>query len=159
MGQRGPKPGLPTREARAHSYTDSVLSVSDDTKLYPPFEMTEQELSEWAKVCHILQCRGQFTAADSRMAARYACALVEYNERRQYILKHGLYREMKAATGNSYLVKHPEVARIEHLEPLLIRFEQQLGMSPSSRSSLPDKAQSSRDDISDFLYGGRDLPE
>lgn len=156
MGQRGPKPALTTRATEAHSYTNSVLGGADDTKLHPPFEMTEEELSEYSRVCHILQSRGQFTAADSRMAARYVCALVEYNDRRQYIQKHGLYREMKAATGNSYLVKHPEVARIEHLEPLLIRFEQQLGMSPSSRSSIPEKPQSSADAIANFLYGDRE---
>ena len=161
MGQRGPQPqSNKIKKLRgAKRLNESEVNLPTAIDPDPPVELNTEEREVWRSVCRTLAGFGAISSADLRLVARYVIDSVEWDNLRKLVAREGLSVEKVSSKGTAYLVKRPELSRIEFLEPQLLRYEQHLGLTPSSRTALALRPTADQDEVERKLFGDTKPPD
>jgi P27 family predicted phage terminase small subunit len=163
MGKRGPPPepsilkyirGNPSKGTLNPSEPTPDLAAPD---IEPPAWLEGQALQKWQTTVPVLAAMRVLTLADTETLARY-CAIWEQWKRNYDAVKAGLdVIRFKDSTGE---IKHiqvsPYASQMTKLAAILLRIEQEFGLTPSSRSQVTIHADRHDDPLSSFIEERRD---
>ncbi len=141
MGKRGP-PKKPTAIKRAEGNPGKRPLNGREPQPDPSAPKCPQQLSKrakaaWKKVVPQLQRMGVLTRIDGEALARYCAMLARYWDAEDFMKEHGPVFPIRDENGNlKYLQQIPQVGMANKLAVMLLRIEEQFGMTPSSRSSI-----------------------
>lgn len=154
MGLRGPSPTPTATLNRRGSWRASTRKnepklecelpecpdwISDDARLV------------WDEVCYALKMMGIITRADINMIARYCDAFVRYHKAREFLAKYGDVQPIKDEKGNLKMFQQfPQVAIYHKMSLMLLRMEQEMGLTPASRSRVSAMEQKEVDPLAEF---------
>lgn len=137
MGLRGPAP-TPTR-LRLLTGNPSGRPLNNDTDLVaslqelpPPPDMDGFALATWHRLTAELATLGMLNDIDTDLLSMYCHTWADYTEYRKKLKQFG--EIVKAPSG--YPIQSPYVNMAVKARHALIRMQQELGMSPSSRSRV-----------------------
>ena len=141
MGRRGP-PKKPTAIKRAEGNPGRRPLNDCEPKPDPSAPKCPQNLSKraraaWKKVVPQLQAMGVQTRIDGEALARYCTMLARYWDAEDFIKDHGPVFPIRDEKGNlKYLQQIPQVGMANKLAAMLLRIEQEFGMTAASRANL-----------------------
>ena len=141
MGKRGP-PKKPTAIKRAEGNPgkrplNDREPEPDPTAPKCPKSLSKRAKAAWKKVVPQLSQMGVLTRIDGEALARYCTMLARYWDAEDFIKEHGTVLPIRDENGNlKYLQQIPQVGMANKLAVMLLRIEQEFGMTPSSRSSI-----------------------
>jgi P27 family predicted phage terminase small subunit len=151
MGKRGPPPepsilryirGNPSKTPLNDGEpTPDLLSPGAE----PPVWLEGVALDKWHEIVPVLTAMRVMTIADRETIARY-CALWEQWKKNYDIVKRGadVIIGRDAAGEVKYMQVTPYASQMTKIATLLLRIEQEFGLTPSSRSQVT--IHGSRDD-------------
>jgi len=118
-----------------------------------PSSLDKAERVVWRMLIYRLTKLGIASMADSFILKRYCEAIVERDECRAMVTEDG--RTYDCGLNGRRL--HPMYSRIGKLEDQLLRYDQELGLSPAARARLTVAPPKPKDDLGDFVKGKPDL--
>jgi len=140
MGKRGPKP-TPTkllklrgswRGKRNPREPEPAAGVPDR-----PTWLTDEALQVWDQVAPDLLRLGVLTRIDGNALARYCQHFARYLAAEREVSETGTTVEKTSASGEpAGVAENPAVRQAERLSHLMLRFEQEFGLTPSARSGI-----------------------
>lgn len=110
----------------------------------------------WKDLVPVLDGMGVLTKAEKRALARYCDLSVEYERLAIFVAEHGSTYPIKNADGAvQRLCQFPQAVRKMALADVLLRLEQQFGLTPSARTRIQvDKKETAVDGIERFFAKG-----
>ena len=162
MGKRGPPPepsilkyirGNPSKESLNSSEPTPDLITPD---IDAPAWLEGVALQKWQTTVPVLAAMRVLTIADVEPLARY-CALWEQWKRNYDAVKAGLdvIRFKDQAGEIKHIQVSPYASQMTKLAVLLLRIEQEFGLTPSSRSQVTIHADRHDDPLSSFIQERR----
>jgi len=147
MGRRGPPPTPTATLAKRGSWRAKRRTAEPPAPREapePPAWLTKPELPIWRDVLAKLSEIGTLSRVDAATIARYVRALLRWRRNSDALLALdkqgnplGEVIAVRDDAGNlKYLQQTPHVAIVNNLEAILLRLEQQFGLTPSARASL-----------------------
>lgn len=141
MGKREP-PKKPTAIKRAegnpgHRPLNDREPQPDPSAPKCPKTLSKRAQGAWKKVVPQLRRMGVLTQIDGETLARYCTLLARYWDAEDFIKEHGTVFPLRDENGKlKYLQQIPQVGMANKLAVMLLRIEQEFGMTPSSRSNI-----------------------
>ncbi len=158
MGKRGPAPKPTLLKLAQGNPGRRLLNLNEPE--YPtesvscPDFLSEEAQAEWERVAPMLTERGLLTAADRAMLVGYCVAWADFQDAERQLAKYG-----KIVKQGPQLIPSPYVSIKNKALLAMMRFAQQFGFSPSSRSGIVVTKRVSSDPIVQrklqILYGNR----
>lgn len=111
----------------------------DSLHRYPaPAWLKKNAKDAWHKLEPILNSVGLLTVADVPAFERYCVLWGRWRELEEFIKKNGQTYTVKDKSGKKVIEykAYPHVLRAERLAQILVRLEEQFGLTPSSRSRI-----------------------
>lgn len=151
MGKRGPPPEPSILRYIRGNPSKTPLNTGEPTPdllpagAQPPVWLEGVALEKWNEVVPVLTAMRVMTVADRETIARY-CALWEQWKKNYDIVKRGadVIIGRDAAGEVKYMQVTPYASQMTKIATLLLRIEQEFGLTPSSRSQVT--IHGSRDD-------------
>ena len=149
MGQRGPKP-TPSAILNARG---SWRGKANKAEPQPPAGvadapawLTPAARAVWAQLVPLMPA-GVLTRVDELSLARYCDSFVRWRQAAAALDDHGSTYEVDGRNGKQHKLR-PEVAEYHALAAMLVRLEQEFGLTPSSRTRIqvPDDQGKAKDD-------------
>jgi P27 family predicted phage terminase small subunit len=142
MGRRGPKP-LPVSilEARGSrrirkDIVPPAAPASVDALSMPDW-LDPLAADGWRRITAVLKTMGILEQVDQTVLGRYCIAELRWKKAVAFILKNGEVYALKDKHGNVRCAQpYPQVAIANQLAAELGRLEQELGLTPSSRTRI-----------------------
>ena len=144
MGLRGPAP-KPTalKEAQGNPGRRRLNDgepVPLAGEITPPSWLSPAGREVWAQLAPNMTAMRVLTTADVWTFARYCELFARYLELRAFLAGKGpasTVYPIKGADGTTrYIAEHPQAAEYRRLHELLIKLEQEFGLTPSARSRI-----------------------
>lgn len=144
MGLRGPAP-KPTalKEAQGNPGRRRLNDgepVPPAVDVAPPSWLSPIGRAVWAQLAPTMTAMRVLTSADVWTFARYCEAFARYLELREFLAgkgPHGTVYPVKNADGTTRcLLEIPQAAEYRRLHEMLIKLEQEFGLTPSARSRI-----------------------
>ncbi len=153
MGKRGPKK-TPTAilQRRGSRQVESRTGEPDPPRERPdtPDWLDADGQNCWDALVPLLEQMGVLRRIDGKALARYCSMWVRWRKCQEFLTKNGETYMLKDADGKPRCVMQwPQVSIAHKLATLLLRIEQEFGMTPASRPNL--HVESSLDDDDLFL--------
>lgn len=164
MGKRGPKPqpsilkyvrGNPGK--RAMNTSEPTPNEIDDD-FPPPSYLSGDGLEKWHQVVPVLLGMRVMTEADVETIGRYCAIWAEWKKNYEMVKKNGdvlTIWETDPADPRKQRVKYmqptPYATQMKSLATLLLRIEQEFGLTPSSRSQVTIHGRSEDDPLASFV--------
>jgi P27 family predicted phage terminase small subunit len=160
MGLRGPKP-KPTAVLRLAGSWRAERNRREP-KIpagipKPPAWLDAPGRAVWRSIAPILGESGVLTRIDRESLGRYCDAMIRWRAAAEFLRKHGDVYPIKDADGNlKCMVQFPQVSIYNKLGMVLLRLEQEFGMTPSSRSrvQVPDDGKGDNEKTARFVRAG-----
>lgn len=181
MGKRGPAPkptalkivqGNPGKQ----KLNDKEPKPPKTKNPKPPIALSKQQKKYWKLYTNILTITKVLTDADLMLLARYCDGLEDWTKLRENKVKFGRavpkyewvrnYITNKDGTKSvemvrqlSGFIKNPDAQAFTELSRDLLKMEQELGLTPASRSRVliesGQKGVNEEDELDDYLFGTR----
>jgi len=158
MAQRGRKP-KPTALKELEGNPGRRSLNKNEPKPDPkaprcPSWLEDEAKKEWKRTGKILEQMGLLTEMDMAAFAGYCQAYARWKEAEEFITQHGTMLR----TPNGYLQQVPQVSIAQTNLKIMLKFCEQFGLTPSSRSRMV--ADAGHQDAADpmelvLLNGGR----
>ena len=143
MGARGPAPqptllkyirGNPGKRP----LNDHEPIPDDAAEVQCPEWLTGDARDKWHKVYPVLRGMRMLTVADEATLARYCALWAEWKRHYDFSKQPGgdIYTLMDADGNVRYMSPTAQTSLMIKLTPLLLRMEQEFGLTPSSRSQV-----------------------
>lgn len=159
MGQRGPRP-TPTAILKLRG---SWRGHANDAEPQPPPGapdcpdwLTAAAVAVWDQVVARVP-PGVLTRVDGNALGRYCDAMVRWKKAAKWVEENGEVYPIKDQAGKlKCLMQFPQVTQYNKLSALLLKFEQEFGLTPSSRSriQIPDAATPQQSNKARFFRAG-----
>ena len=105
----------------------------------------------WAEVVPQLDALGVLTRIDRQALIAYCDTWSRYKAAVDFIRKHGEVIPVLGEDGKlKYMHQVPQVAIAAKLQAIILRYQQEFGLTPSSRGGIVAAPHPSSDDIEDF---------
>lgn len=106
--------------------------------------MNEKTVKLFRNICDRLKPAGVMTAIDRDALVAYAYTWSMFEESAEWVSKHGQMQPIKDDNGVVVELRPwPQVKIVKDLLPILLRYQQEFGMTPSSRTRVSvDKSNS-----------------
>jgi P27 family predicted phage terminase small subunit len=146
MGRRGPAP-TPTAILQARGSWRGKAN-KDEPGPEPrspdcPEWLTDAAKEVWRQVVATVLMTRILTAADGNALGRYCDALVRWKKAAKWLDEKGETYPIRDDAGSiKCVMQYPQVAQYHKLSALLLKFEQEFGLTPSARSRLQIPAES-----------------
>jgi len=113
-------------------------------------------LKVWNEVVVELSAMGILSKSDGRALGRYCDALVRWRKAAKFIDEHGDMYALKDANGQpKCFQQYPQVSLYHKLGLMLLRLEQEFGLTPSARARFTaPMANSEINDVEREFFGG-----
>lgn len=166
MGKRGPAPqpsilkymrGNPSKEAlNANEPTPDLF----DDMPPPPLWLEGPALQKWLEVTPVLTRMRVLTEADVETVARYCTLWEQWKKNYDYVKRNGDVLTIfepdpadpeKKRQRVKYMQVTPYASQMTKLAVLLLRIEQEFGLTPSSRSQVTIHADRESDPLASFV--------
>jgi P27 family predicted phage terminase small subunit len=95
---------------------------------------------------------GVATSWDAFPLERYCDLLVRYRRLADYVAKNGEVFEGSTDRGSHYIQQRPEVGIINKLATMLLKLEQEFGLTPSARAKIVAGAEADNDDPEERFF-------
>ena len=116
-----------------------------------PAWLEDEAKREWKRMAKVLEAMGLLTEMDMAAFAGYCQAYARWKEAEEFISQHG----SMVRTPNGYLQQIPQVSIAQTNQKIMLKFCEQFGLTPSSRSRIVAGADSSgSEDEMEQLLGG-----
>jgi len=155
MGRRGPRPA-PTALKRARGnpgkrrLNDREPTPMPGEPKCPPWLDAEGRKC-WREIVRQLGKLGVLTHADRQALAVYCDTWSRWREASDFVRKHGAFLPVKDDSGKlKYLHQFPQVSIAQKLLTNLLRYQQEFGLTPSSRSGITTTGEREPDDLDLF---------
>ena len=141
MGKRGPAKTPTSILSRQGSWRAGVreqVEVKSPTGCPDmPEWLSEAEREVWHQVIDRLDLIGTLCQTDGNSIGRYCSLLVRWVLAKQFIEEHGDTYPIKDDKGKLVrFATFPQSMQYKHLLPMLLRLEQEFGLTPASRAGL-----------------------
>ena len=166
MGKRGPAPqpsilkyirGNPSKEPLNEN--EPTPDLADE--LHPPPQWLEGgALQKWLEVTPVLLRMRVFTEADVETIARYFALWEQWKKNYDFVKRNGDVLTVfetdpsdpeKKRQRVKYMQVTPYASQMTKLAVLLLRIEQEFGLTPSSRSQVTIHADRESDPLASFV--------
>lgn len=102
-----------------------------------PSYLTKAERQVWRQLAKKLERIGVLTIVDQNALARYCVLFVRWRKACDFLEAYGTTQPVKDGNGNVKCFMHfPQVSEVNKLSVLLLRLEQEFGLTPSSRTRI-----------------------
>lgn len=176
MGRRGP-PKTPTALKILQGVPSGVRKLTKGepkpellTGAQPLAEMSADGQKLWSEIVPKLEELGLFSVLDQQPFRRYCELLARWGKAQRKLNETGqthvpIFHEQtpeERAAGLKprlrYLQELPESIEFRRLTPMLLKLEQQFGMTPAARAAISvlPKSKNAPDNLAAFLYGTED---
>jgi P27 family predicted phage terminase small subunit len=140
MGRRGPKP-TPTAVLRLRGSWRGKANKAEPqpeaTAPDCPMWLSTAAKDVWGEVVAILAPTRVLTRADGKTLARYCEYFVRWKAACAFLEKNGEVYTLKDDAGNvKCVMPWPQVSQYHKCATMLLKIEEQFGMTPSSRSRI-----------------------
>lgn len=109
------------------------IETLEPERIEPPFELSGRATMLWPQIISALEETGTLSKPDLFGLARYVEMLAEWQDLNDFRAKGEYYSREVGPKGNEYVVKHPEITRLEKVEEQLLKLEKELNISRKSR--------------------------
>lgn len=156
MGKRGPRP-MPTAMKLARGNPGKRRVNTREPKPQSgtpecPDWLDEEARVCWAELVPQLEHSGVLTRIDRQALAIYCDTWSRWRAACAFVRKHGEFIPVKDEQGKlKYLHQFPQVGIAQKLLTNLLRYQQEFGLTPSSRSGLAVGTDEASEDIDDFV--------
>jgi len=116
----------------------------------PPRKLDAYGRATWKRLVNSFDESGNVIRIDYDSLARYCDLTSRYRKASDFLREHGSTFERRTPHGVQR-AKYPQVAIVKDLAALLIRIEQEFGMTTASRSRLSARAASDVPDKQSFF--------
>lgn len=138
MGKRGPAP-VPTELLKLRGSTKANARKGEPqprkNKPKMPSHMSDGAKAVWRAVVPMLEHMQVLTEVDGMALERYCVAFARWRECERVIDEQGAVMEF-AKDGGTYAQQRPEVGISNKLATMLLRLEQEFGLTPAARARL-----------------------
>ena len=116
-----------------------------------PAWLEDEAKREWKRMAKVLEAMGLLTEMDMAAFAGYCQAYARWKEAEEFISQHG----SMVRTPNGYLQQVPQVSIAQTNQKIMLKFCEQFGLTPSSRSRIVAGADGngSEDEMEQLLGG------
>lgn len=119
-----------------------------------PDWLIEPEREVWQQVVDRLDQIGTLHRTDGEAIGRYCSLLVRWVTAKQFIEKNGTVYVVKNSKGEVHRFQpYPQAIDYKHLLPMILRLEQEFGLTPSSRAGLSIKPSAGQQDAEAIYFG------
>jgi len=164
MGRRGPSP-TPTESLkrrgswRARKNRQEGQTETPFREPEAPKWLDAKARNIWRRVTRLLLDQGTLAEIDGMLLARYCRLFVRWRDLDEFIQNEGeTYQTWNGAGDLSMVRVFPQVKLCNELSTLLLRIEQEFGMSPSARTRIkaeqPDRELEEREEKRKLLRIG-----
>jgi P27 family predicted phage terminase small subunit len=166
MGKRGPAPEPSIIKYIRGNPGKRSLNGSEPTpeeiaeNFPPPSYLSGDGLEKWNSVIPILISMRVMTEADTETIGRYCAIWAEWKKNYEMVKKNGDVLTIWEAdpndpTGKKQRVKYmqptPYATQMKSLATVLLRIEQEFGLTPSSRSQVSIHGRTEDDPLASFV--------
>lgn len=142
MGKRGPPP-TPTK-LRVVRGNPSKTPLPDGEPIPepddgdPPASLSGLALEKWKSTVPVLKQMGVWTTADRSTWERYCIFYERFHHNREMVARAGEVMVFKKQdkNGNPYMQVSPFATQMYRAAEVLLRIEQQYGLTPASRTQV-----------------------
>ena len=155
MGRRGPRPtptaklrlvGSPVEKRRRNVPTPKAEAPS------APSWLSAEAKAEWKRIVPQLESVGVLATIDRAIVTIYCESWAEFVQMRTAVAESGRTFQ----TANGYQQQHPNVGMMNNARAAVLRFAQELGLSPSARTRVAGLPKRGADDpLGDFARKGK----
>lgn len=141
MGRRGPPP-KPTKLRVLQGNPSHRPLNRDEPKPASglprcPDWLPETAKAEWRRVARLLRALGVLTRVDADALTVYCQTYARWRAAEEFLAKHGEVYPLRDENGRvRYMQQFPQVSIARHLAQLVRAYQQEFGMTPSSRSRV-----------------------
>ena len=141
MVKRGPVPEHPENKERRGNpgkrSTDSEPIEADPTEPDCPEWLDDDAKAEWLEVVGHLQYIGQLARVDGALIAQFCDAWSRWKQCVLWLRKNGIRYETQKERGGGVLYRlQPEVSEARQLTGVMLRLENEMGMTPAARHRM-----------------------
>jgi P27 family predicted phage terminase small subunit len=158
VGQRGPAPqptvlkyirGNPGKRP----LNDSEPKPDEIADVQCPDWLSGDAKKKWERVYPVLRSMRMLTVADEESLARYCALWAEWKRHYDFSRQPGgdIYTLMDAEGNVRYMSPTAQTSLMLKLTPLLLRLEQEFGLTPSSRSQVSIHDSPEEDPLQAFI--------
>ena len=116
-----------------------------------PAWLEDEAKKEWKRMSKVLESMGLLTEMDMAAFAGYCQAYARWKEAEEFLTQHG----SMVRTPNGYLQQVPQVSIAQTNMKIMLKFCEQFGLTPSSRSRIVAGADGTgTEDEMEQLLGG-----
>ena len=117
-----------------------------------PGWLEDEAKKEWRRMSGVLEAMGLLTEMDMAAFAGYCQAYARWKEAEEFLTQHGSI----VRTPNGYLQQVPQVSIAQTNEKIMLKFCEQFGLTPSSRSRIVADAEGGgeEDELEELLREG-----
>ena len=157
MGKRGPQKTPTAILSREGSWRASVRSQVEVKAPagcpVAPDWLTEAEHEVWEQVVDQLDRIGTLHQTDGNAIGRYCSLLVRWVTAKKFIEEHGDTYQIKDGEGKfKRFATFPQSLTYKHLLPMMLRLEQEFGLTPASRAGLEVKSDRNSEQDLEAVY-------
>ena len=157
MGKRGPKKTPTAILQRRGSWRGDSRDGEPAAEIGQPAMpswVTDDAVAVWSQVCSHLSSLGVLATTDGNAIGRYCVLLVRWVSAVRFLEKYGESYPVTSRSGDSVTTvfrQFPQAATATKLATLLLRLEQEFGMTPASRANISVPHTEAPDDKARFF--------
>ena len=163
MGRRGPPPKPTHLKLLEGNLGKRPLNTREPQpqKIAPrcPEWLTGEGRAAWRRLTALLKGMGLLTVADADAMAAYCLTYARWREAEEFLSAHGLVFPLRDEQGRVRCMQpFPQVSIARNALLLLKAYQQEFGLTPSSRSriELPSRAEDRADWLPPEFWGAAD---